>query len=191
MWLRIEPGKEISCSSLEPRPVLVAFGDSLIAGYGATEGNDAISRLESYIGVPIKNLGRNGDTSESALSRVDDVLSLKPDVVIVLLGGNDALRGVPVTETEAALSQILTRIKDADAEPVLVGVLGGFPRDPYAAMFERLSEQHGVPLVKNILSGIIGRSEYMSDAIHPNDAGYARIAERLKPFVEKACTATS
>lgn len=191
LWRQAGPGADMSCRSLEPAPVIVAFGDSLVEGYGASPGNDAFSRVQSAIGVPIVNLGRSGDTSAGALERIDEALSLEPDIVIVLVGGNDALRRVPVAETEAALSGILSRIKDAGARPILVGVIGGFPQDPYAPMFEQLSKQHEVPLVKNILSGLIGRDEFMSDAVHPNDAGYARMAERMQPFIERTCAVSS
>lgn len=169
---------------------IIAFGDSLVAGYGAPEGEDAFSQLAGLLGTPIENLGRSGDTSGRALLRIEEVLERKPDIVIVLLGGNDALQKLPVSETEKNLGAILERIQDAGAKPVLVGVIGGFPQDTYAPMFERLAKEHGVPLVPNVLSGLLGREEFMSDAIHPNAAGYARIAKRLLPVLRDACASS-
>jgi len=177
----------LSCNAVVPAPTIGAFGDSLVAGYGAHIGEDAISILSEKIGVPITNFGVSGNTSADALVRIDTVLATDPDIVIVLLGGNDALQGIPVSITEQNLSLILERLKEKDIHPLLVGVIGGFPTDPYAAMFERLSKEYAVPLVPNILSGLIGREEFMSDAIHPNSAGHVRIADKLVPYLERLC----
>lgn len=180
----------ISCSSTDPVPVIVAFGDSLVSGYGASEGKDAFSVLSDLSGVPIRNFGVSGDTSVRSLARIETVLAEKPDIVIVLVGGNDALQRLPVSETEAAIGSIVERIKAEGSSPILVGIIGGFPTDPYAPVFERVSREYGVPLVPDILAGLIGREEFMSDPIHPNDAGYAAIAERLLPVLEAVCASS-
>jgi len=177
----------LSCSTLDPKPRIVAFGDSLVTGYGAVPGEDAFSVLSTSIGVPIRTLGVDGDTSARALARIDSVILEDPDIVLVLLGGNDALQRVPLLETEANLGEILSTLNGAGIRTVLIGVIGGFPRDPYAPMFESLGNEHVSTVVPNILSGILGRDEYMSDAIHPNAVGYARIAERLVPVLERVC----
>src|SRR5262245_33920455 len=81
---------------------IIAFGDSLTAGYGAAAGEDYPSRLSSMIGTPVANAGVSGDTTESALARIDaDVLARNPRIVIVGLGGNDFLQNVPISVTEA------------------------------------------------------------------------------------------
>lgn len=174
-----------SCSDTAPK--IVAFGDSLVYGYGATKGNNFVSVLSTSIGVPITNLGVNGDTTASALERIDAVADTNPDIVIVLLGGNDALRRVPVSETEENLNSIISTLKQEGNEVILVGVIGGFPSDPFKPMFQRLSETHGVEYVPNVLSGIIGTTNFMSDEIHPNDAGYAKIAAKIQPALEQVC----
>ncbi len=166
---------------------VAAFGDSLIAGYGASEGNDLVSKLEQGSGIPISNFGKNGDTSASALTRIDTVIAAKPDVVIVLVGGNDALQRTPVSETKANLENIITTLQSEDIEVVLLGVIGGFPSDPFRSMFQELSGTYGVEHVPNVLSGIIGHQELMTDQIHPNDAGYARMAEKVLPTLLAAC----
>ncbi len=186
-WLLYSRMDNSSLSCKDRMPTVVAFGDSLVAGYGASSGEDAFSTLSRLSELPILNLGVNGDTSARALARIDSVLAEKPDIVFVLLGGNDALQSVPVSETEANLGQVLVTLKESGATPILVGVLGGFPADIYAPMFERLAKEHDVPFVPNILSGLIGRNEYMSDPIHPNAEGYARIAARLRPVLETVC----
>lgn len=174
-------------SCAEKAPTIIAFGDSLVSGYGVSEGDDAVSVLSTKLGVPVANFGVSGDTSAEALMRIDTILERKPDIVIVLVGGNDALQQLPVAETERNISEILKKLKQAGIQPVLAGVIGGFPSDPYASMFTRLAGEHEVPLVPNVLAGLIGNKTYMSDEIHPNALGYTRIAEKLLPEVRGVC----
>ncbi len=188
-WFFARADTAASCASLPMKPSVVAFGDSLVAGYGAEAGKDFVSVLSSSSGVTIRNLGRNGDTAASARARAGEVISLKPDIVIVLLGGNDALQGRSVDDTEQDLSAVLDTFQKAGIRVILAGVIGGFPTDPYATMFSRLADAHAVPLVPNVLAGIIGNSSLMSDAIHPNSAGYAKMADRLLPILEDSCAA--
>lgn len=176
-----------SCASKNLK--VAAFGDSLVAGYGATPGNDLPSLLSKEVGVPVQNFGVSGNTTADALARISDVTDAHPDVVIVLLGGNDALQRTPQTITEKNLSYIISTLQASHIKVVLVGVLGGFPSDPYAKMFASLAKTFTpIRYVPNILSGLIGNTQYMSDEIHPNDAGYAKVAERLAPAVEDACS---
>ncbi|MES2668322.1 MAG: GDSL-type esterase/lipase family protein [Patescibacteria group bacterium] len=192
LWLALS-GQEsnmAACADRSPAPAVVAFGDSLVSGFGVSASENAFSVLSGIVGVPIENLGVSGDTTATARARISGVLARAPDIVIVLVGGNDALMKTSVVETEENLSAIVTEIKAAGAAAVLVGVIGGFPTDPYASMFERLAEEHDVPFVPNILSGLIGRDEFMSDPIHPNAAGHARMAERLAPALERACASS-
>lgn len=187
-FLSDESAGSVSCSELSPPPVVVAFGDSLVAGQGAATDGGFVSLLSARSGVPIHNLGKGGDTTEAAAARVPSALALKPDIVLVLLGGNDALRKAVPEATARNLDSVLGRFKDAGAQVVLLGVPGGLPlQDPYPAMFEELAEKHDTGYLPNVLSGLLGRSEYMSDAVHPNEAGYARIAERALPVLEEAC----
>lgn len=179
-----------SCGTTSPKPTIMAFGDSLVEGYGAPQGGDFVTKLSERIGVPIKNLGKNGDTTEQGLARAQ-MISDRPDIVIVLLGGNDALQKVPKENTKENLSRIIELFQSYQSKRihvVLVGVIGGFPSDPYAQMFKDLAKEHNVTLVPNILSGIFGNKEYMSDQVHPNAAGYEKIAERLTPILNTVCT---
>ncbi|MDB5265852.1 MAG: GDSL-like Lipase/Acylhydrolase family protein [Parcubacteria group bacterium] len=152
------------------------------------QGNDFPSLLSKTLGVPVSNFGVSGDTTADALARINNVISAKPDVVIVLLGGNDALQKVPLATTKQDLSTIIDTFQKANIQVVLVGVLGGIPTDPYAPMFLSLAQQYKVVSVSNILSGLIGNSNLMSDEVHPNDAGYVKVAARIAPAVEKACS---
>ena len=163
---------------------IIAFGDSLVSGRGATPGHDFISVLSRRTGLPILNAGRSGDTTRSALDRLDrDVLARNPRIVIVLLGGNDFLRRVPRDETFRNLETIVTRIRRRGAAVVLVGVSVGLFTDEYGAQYDALARRASAALVPDILDGIIGHADRMADAIHPNDRGYETIADRLEPVL--------
>ncbi len=164
---------------------VVAFGDSLIEGVGATPGNDLVSQLSKKIGEPIINLGVAGNTTEQGLARVDRIAEYKPKVVIVLLGGNDFLRKVPKAETFKNLDAIITKIQSLGAVVMLLGIQGGVLGDPYENEFENLAKAKGTVYVSNVLEGLIGDTRYMADAVHPNDAGYAKIVERITPELKK------
>jgi acyl-CoA thioesterase-1 len=161
-----------------------------VAGRGATGGRDFVSVLSGRLGARIINAGRNGDTTRTALARLNrDVLSRDPRVVIIVLGGNDFLRRVPVDETFHNLSTIVTNIRERGAATVLAGVSVGLLSDPYAARYEALASETSSGLVPDILGGLIGRSHLMSDAIHPNDQGYRMIADRLEPALRDLLSA--
>lgn len=162
---------------------VIAFGDSLVEGVGASAGKDFVSILSRELGVPILNLGKSGDTSGSALARFETVMPEHPKLVMVLLGGNDFLRRVPRTTVFENLGTIIGKIQARGAIVVLLGVQGGVLGDSYEQEYERLAETYKTAYVSNVLEGIIGHSDLMSDPIHPNDAGYARIAERAYPVV--------
>lgn len=161
---------------------VIAFGDSLVEGVGATPGRDFPSLLSSRIGVPIVNAGRRGDTTAAALARLETaVLSRDPRVVVVLLGGNDFLRRVPKEQTFANLDAIVGRIRARGAAVVVVGLSLGILTDGYGDRYEDLARRQSAGLVPDVLDGIIGRPELMADQIHPNDRGYDLMADRIEP----------
>jgi acyl-CoA thioesterase-1 len=174
-----------------PRPAkpsagtrIVAFGDSLVEGRGATRDRDFVSVLSKRIGLPIVNAGRSGDTTRSALERVNqDVLARNPRVVIVLLGGNDFLRRIPREETFKNLTSIVARIRGRGAAVVVVGISNGFFTDSHREDYEQVARRTSAGLVPDILDGIIGHGDRMSDSIHPNDRGYQMIADRIEPVL--------
>lgn len=158
---------------------IVAFGDSLIQGVGSTNSNDFVSILSRKIGMPITNLGHSGDTTADGLARISDLDKYNPKIVILLLGGNDYLKKVPITETENNLATIIKNIQNRGAIVLLLGVRGGLINDHFDSMFERLRDQYHTAYVSDVLSGLIADSRYMSDAVHPNDVGYSIITERV------------
>ena len=158
---------------------IVAFGDSLTAGYGANAGEDYPSHLSRRLGVPIINEGVNGDTTESAQPRLSAVLAHNPRIVILGLGGNDYLRGVPVATTEANLRSIIRQIHAGGAMVVLLGF--NFPSlgANYGKMYDRVAEEERTLLVPDMLDGILSDPSKKSDDVHPNGTGYAVMAERV------------
>ena len=158
---------------------IIAFGDSLVVGTGATSGNDFVSLLSKKIGQEIINLGVNGDTTSSGLARVSELDRYRPKVVLLLLGGNDHLRKVPIETTFENLGKIIENIQSRGAVVVLLGVKGNLFGDRFEPEFEKLSEKYRTAYVPDVLEGLFGKAEFMEDTIHPNNAGNKVIAKRV------------
>ena len=165
---------------------VIAFGDSLTAGYGAGEGEDWPSRVSASTNIRVINAGVSGDTTESALERIDeDVLARDPRIVIVGLGGNDYLRGFPIASTEANLRSIVRRIQERGAMVVLLGFRFPSLDANYEDMYERVAKEEGCLLVNRTMKGILTDPKLKADQIHPNARGYALMAERIGPPLKK------
>jgi len=164
---------------------VIAFGDSLVVGVGSAQKGGFVSKLSNYIGEPIKNYGRSGDTTTDALMRVNGVLKDDPNpkVVLVLLGGNDYLQKIPEEKTFQNLGLIITTFQNQGAVVVLLGVRGGVLRDGREEKFKKLAEDYQTAYVPDVLDGLFGNGEFMSDAIHPNDKGYEKISKKVYPVV--------
>ena len=168
---------------------VVAFGDSITAGFGTSGNNDYVSRLSSRTGVSIVNAGRSGDTTGDALNRIDSaVLSRNPDIVIVFLGGNDILQSVPVQLRISNITTIVQRIRQAGAAVILID-LGSGILDAFNGALPGIASQTSSTLVPGVLEGIIGVPSLMTDSVHPNNAGHAIIADRIEPALRSAITA--
>ena len=161
----------------------VAFGDSLTAGFGASGGNDYPTLLSKNIGRTILNKGVPAETTENALGRVEEIVRLQPRVVLLCFGGNDGLQQLPMDKTFANLSTIIDRLHESGSFVVLIGVRSASVRDHYAKSFKTLAAEKNVLYVPNILSGVLGSPNLMSDYVHPNDEGYKVIADRLENFL--------
>ncbi len=161
---------------------IVAFGDSLVYGTGSA-GGGFVKVIEEKIGRQIINLGVPGDTTAEGLKRLEAVIELKPSVVILLLGGNDYLRRVPQNETFANLGSIIECLQGDGAAVLLIGIRGGVLRDNFASRYEELAEKFKVAYVHDVLDDTLGVPKYMDDRVHPNDAGYRVIAERVYPVL--------
>jgi acyl-CoA thioesterase-1 len=175
---------------------IVGFGDSLMAGYGLNPGESFPEKLEKALrarghDVVIANAGVSGDTTSSGLSRLDWSMPDGTDMVLLELGANDMLRGVPPEITEKNLDEMISRLKARNIAVLLAGMRAAPNLGPdYAAAFDgiysRLAEKHGVPLYQFFLDGVAAdRGFLLEDGMHPNAAGIDRMVERFLPAVEK------
>lgn len=163
---------------------IIAFGDSLVQGVGASsEDKNFVSLLSQKIDEPIINLGISGNTTEDGLKRINELDRYKPKVVLLLLGGNDRLRKVPVETTIANLENIIKNIQARGSVVLLLGVRGNLITDNFDTVFENLRDKYKTAYVPDVLDGIFGNGQYMSDSIHPNDAGYEIIANKIHPVL--------
>lgn len=167
----------------------VAFGDSLTEGYGANADSSYPAQLSRRIGVPIQNLGASGDKSADGVNRLPRVEELSPRVVLLCFGGNDALQGVRRDEMISNLSVIIDRLQARGSFVVLIGVRGASVLgDRNASAFKQLAKEKKVLFLQNILDGVLGSPNLMSDYVHPNEAGYAKIAERVEDALKPVMT---
>ena len=160
---------------------IVAFGDSLVLGVGSTDGNDFVSLLSRKIGEPIVNLGNGGDTTADGLARISQLDEYNPKVVLLLLGGNDHLKKIPIVDTFKNLATLIENIQARGAIVLLLGVRGGLFNDKFDTEFEALRDTYHTAFAPDVLDGLFGNAQYMSDPIHPNNIGYGMIAERIYP----------
>jgi len=185
------PGRRWDFQNLPPTATgpWVAFGDSLTLGTGAGNGGYP-ALLGSRLGVTLQNLGVAGETTSDGLRRLAEVEALQPRVVLLCFGGNDVLRGQSREQMFANLSVMIDRLHAQGSFVVLIGIRGTTVlRDVNANGFAELAEQKQVMHIPNLLDGLIGTPSLMSDYVHPNDAGYEKIAARLekelKPLLAK------
>jgi acyl-CoA thioesterase-1 len=181
----------------DSRPLVVAFGDSLFAGYNLDQGEGLVPELQRALAAKgieaqVFNGAVSGDTSAAGLQRLDfvlDGLPRKPDLVIVGLGGNDMLRGLDPAETRKNLEAILTRLKEHEIPILLSGMLASRNMGPeYASEFDpifpELAREFGATLYPFTLDGVIGNQQLLlPDGIHPNEEGVELIAGRMAPIV--------
>lgn len=181
MWTHLgDPFKTVKNYPLKTdAPKIVAFGDSLTAGYGASKGNDYVTVLSEKLGVPIVNKGKEGDTTTDALKRLPDVEKEQPDVVLVYLGGNDFLRHIPTNVTFTNLEKIISHLQEQGALVVVVGIRGGLLDDPYKDHFKDITSRYHTVYVSDLLLDVMGKKNMMFDAVHPNDKGYEYIADHI------------
>ena len=175
---------------------LLALGDSLTAGYGLQPSDAFPVKLEAALrarghDVNVINAGVAGDTALDGASRLDWALSEEVDAVIVELGANDALRGLPVPQAEQALDQLLGRLAERKLPVLLAGMrappnLGPDYQAAFDGMYPRLAEKHGAVLYPFFLDGVAADVKLnQADGMHPNPAGVDVIVSRILPSVER------
>ncbi len=176
-------------------PLVVFLGDSLTAGLGLDESQAYPALLDRQLNqegkaVRVINAGVSGDTTAGGLSRLNWLLGQHPDVLVVGLGANDGLRGLPLTEVESNLRQIVRRSQAAGARVLLLGMRIPPNYGPYAdqlaALYPKLSRELNVPLVPFLLDKVGGiRSLNQADGIHPTAQGQEIVARNVRPYLEK------
>ena len=165
---------------------IVAFGDSLTYGTGASSGQDYPSQLSKMISRPVINAGVPGDTTATALRRLEkDVLAYSPDLVLITLGGNDLKNGIAREAAFDNLKMVVNLIHNQGARVIIGGLSIPFRDRGFGKAFRDLADETGVFLIPNILEGIMGNRQLMSDPIHPNDAGYKIMAERFHEAMQR------
>ena len=171
---------------LSPHDVIVAFGDSLTHGTGASETTAYPAVLASLTGRTVINAGVPGDTTTSGLQRLPAVLDeYKPRLVLLCLGGNDMLKRQPIASTENNLRLLVQTIRASGANVVLIGVpeprlFGGAPD-----FYTRIAEEMKLPLEREIFNDVLKDNRLKADPIHANAAGYRQVAERLAAFLKE------
>jgi len=176
-------------------PLVVFLGDSLTAGLGLDEDQAYPALLGRQLNqegkaVRVVNAGVSGDTTAGGLSRLDWLLGQHPDVLVVGLGANDGLRGLPLTEIESNLREIVRRSQAAGARVLLLGMRIPPNYGPYAgqlaALYPKLAKELNVPLVPFLLDKVGGeRSLNQADGIHPTAKVQEIVAKNVRPYLEK------
>ena len=165
---------------------IIAFGNSLTYGTGASSGMDYPSQLSKMISRPVINAGVPGDTTARALKRLEkDVLANSPDIVLITLGGNDLKNGIDADVAFENLRMIVNLIHNQGARVIIGGLSIPLRDRGYGRGFKKLADETGAKLITNILEGIMGNRKLMSDPIHPNDAGYKIMAERFHEAMQR------
>ena len=176
---------------------LVAFGDSLTAGFGLPPDQGLVPQLQAWLqaqgaDVTVINAGVSGDTTAGGASRIDWTLTPDVDAMILTLGGNDMLRGSDPAQAERNLDAIVAKLKDAKVAVWIAGMLA--PRNfgpEYAAQFDglyrRVADKYGVPLYPFLLDGVAQDPALnQPDGIHPNPKGVGILVEKMLPFLVKS-----
>jgi len=180
---------------------LLVFGDSLSAAYGLRAEEGWVDQLQKRLaeqgyGYRVVNASVSGETTAGGRARLARAIEMhRPQLVILELGANDGLRGLPVKDASANLSAMIGNIRQAKSHVLLVGILlppnyGTRYANDFAAIYPALSKEHGVPLLPFLLDGIALEARYMqADGLHPNAAGQPLVLENvwkhLKPLLER------
>ena len=185
----------------DDRPVIVAFGDSLTAGYGLPRGKSYPDLLQHMLDKKgyryrVRNEGISGDTTSGGLARCVLVAESAPAVAIVALGGNDGLRGLGPDRMKENLRGIVKAFAAQGTKVVLGGMklppnYGAEYTQAFEGVFRELAEELDVPLIPFLLEGVGGHPEFMqNDGIHPNQGGTRKVTDlvmrRLEPLLEKS-----
>jgi acyl-CoA thioesterase-1 len=191
---RETPAEPTATEGLETVRIIIV-GDSLTAGYGLAEEQAFPAHVEEGLrgrgwGVEVVNGGVSGDTTAGGLARLAWLLRQEPDIVVLELGANDGLRGLPIDTTAANLRQMAQRSRQAGARVLLVGMrvppnYGDDYAGRFAALYPRLAAELDLPLMPFLMDGVGGRPDLnLPDGIHPNAEGHALVGAAVVAHLE-------
>jgi acyl-CoA thioesterase-1 len=188
------PARSPETAQPDSRPLLICFGDSLTAGYGTDPGQSYPDDLQHLLDKQgyryrVVNEGVSGNTTKDGLDRIDSVIEQHPRLVVVEFGGNDGLRGLPVEQTKANLSEIIDRIQKSGATVALAGIT--LPPDygadyigRFDAMYPALAKQYHVRLLPFLLQNVYGvPGDMQDDATHATAKGNKQVAENVQQLI--------
>ena len=184
----------------QKKHVITFLGDSLTAGFQLPKNQSWPSKVERKLkereksGKPawkVVNAGQSGDTSRGGLKRINWVLRSKPDILVLALGSNDGLRGIPISETQKNLEEIIKKATEKKIQMILVQNLlpenyGKKFSEDFAKLYPELAKKHSLPLTPFLLEGVALIDEMtIRDKIHPNDKGTDRMLENTWKTIEQ------
>lgn len=177
-------------SKIKAGETVVALGDSLTFGYGASKQMSYPERLAKKTGWKVINAGVNGDTTANVLARLEGVVQQKPKLVLLSIGGNDVLRRIDSAVTKDNLLSIIHQLHAHDIIVVLIAqphfspsaLIGKASDNP---IYKQVAGQTDIPLFSKSWSRILSDDSLKSDQIHANDAGYALFVEELYQFLQQ------
>lgn len=184
----------------EAEILVLAFGDSLYAGYGLSQTDGFVPDLQKSLiaagkDVKVHNAGVSGDTTAAGLRRMDfvlDSLPKKPDLVLLGLGGNDLLRGLKPEESRSNLDAMIKKLQEREIPIMLTGMvapvnLGKEYGDAFNGIYPDLAQKYGTELYPFFMEGLVSRPDLiLEDGIHPNNKGIDLIVENITPSVLSA-----
>ncbi|MFQ5950127.1 MAG: arylesterase [Nitrospiria bacterium] len=185
----------LPAAAIERERVIVAFGDSLTAGFGVAADEAYPALLEKKLRgagyrYRVINAGVSGDTTAGGLRRVDWILRNRPDLIILELGANDGLRGLDIGLAEKNLAKIIERLQKEGVKVVLAGMkmppnYGKAYTDAFEQIYPNLAARYRIPLIPFFLEGVAARSFLnQADGIHPTAEGYRIIVDHFWPILE-------
>lgn len=183
-------GSEPKQDALPAGSTVIALGDSLTYGYGASTETAYPTVLANLSGWTVMNSGVNGDTSADVLARVDDITKQTPDLVLLGVGGNDVLQRVRPETTRANIAATIDTLKSANIDVVLIAephfsASALFGRVSDNPLYEEIADAKEVPLYSGGWSAVLSDDTLKSDRIHANAAGYRQFAEGLHDYLQE------
>jgi acyl-CoA thioesterase-1 len=182
-------------AATDHRPLIVCFGDSLTAGYGAELGKSYPDYLQTDLDAKgyhyrVVNEGISGNTTKDGVERLDSIVAMKPAIVVVEFGGNDGLRGLPIEDSRSNLDKIIATLKAGGAKVALAGIT--LPPDygpDYIRQFNEtytlLAKKYNVPMLPFLLKGVFGVDGMMQrDNTHATADGNKVVAKNVLPLVQ-------